>query len=490
MADTNLLAGIAKCKITSKEQGVSILDPMYVKALVLDDGETKVVIITMDVTAIGGRKISDGMLPDVGEGFLPELRGRIEKELDISGTNILVSASHTHPPGRMLCNDDEQVKRTFDAVKRATQNMVEVKIGSGSGYDDRLTMNRTVKLKNGRAWTIRNTNPSPADKDVAELGPIDPEIGVIRIDRLDGGIMAVLYNFACHPLSGDIKGHITANFPGVASRIIEENYAGAMAFFLQGAAGDIIDLDFKNFVRPREVESMGIKLGLNILGVLRKITPQAASLKIIQGTIDLPRRVDIQERINELRHEQDKLLHSLVGTSLNFKNFLLLYLSHALNPDYPLSDAYRYLKDRQIGCDDFESMDAYNKKNIDKYLANIGSMEKLARIQDKITTLEKHQVINAESGNNIIKAEMLCIKIGDCILITSPTEMLTEVGLNIKKSSPYEKTFVVGFSNGYMHYGPPADDYDSGGYEVTECLLAPEWQEILEDKAAEMISDL
>jgi hypothetical protein len=68
--------------------------------------------------------------------------------------------------------------------------------------------------------------------------------------------------------------------------------------------------------------------------------------------------------------------------------------------------------------------------------------------------------------------------------------MLTEVGLNIKKSSPYEKTFVVGFSNGYMHYGPPADDYDSGGYEVTECLLAPEWQEILEDKAAEMISDL
>ena len=87
-------------------------------------------------------------------------------------------------------------------------------------------------------------------------------------------------------------------------------------------------------------------------------------------------------------------------------------------------------------------------------------------------------------------AEMQGIKIGDCVLITSPVELLTQVGLNIKKASPYKYTFVVAFSNGYMHYGPPAAAYSRGGYEVTECLLAPQWQEIYEKKANEIIRRL
>lgn len=68
--------------------------------------------------------------------------------------------------------------------------------------------------------------------------------------------------------------------------------------------------------------------------------------------------------------------------------------------------------------------------------------------------------------------------------------MLVQVGLNVKNASPYEHTFVAAFSNGYIHYGPPAADYDKGGYEVTECLLAPEWQNLYEDKARNVIRRL
>lgn len=46
------------------------------------------------------------------------------------------------------------------------------------------------------------------------------------------------------------------------------------------------------------------------------------------------------------------------------------------------------------------------------------------------------------------------------------------------------------YSNGYLNYGAPASYYDKGGYEVTECLLAPEWQGIYEQKANEIISRL
>ena len=181
----SLKAGVAKSDITTDAK-VLVKDPLYAKALVLDDGTTRLVIITMDVTAIGGRKISDRMLDDVGEPFLSDLRERIQNELKIPASNVLVNASHTHPPGRMLCSDSEQLRRTFDAVSRAMQNMAEVKIGVGSGYEDRISVNRTLKLKNGQSWSIRHSNPSPLDQDVAEVGAIDPEIGIIRIDRMSG----------------------------------------------------------------------------------------------------------------------------------------------------------------------------------------------------------------------------------------------------------------------------------------------------------------
>jgi hypothetical protein len=486
-----LHAGIAKSDITTNTKGSLIKDPLYTKALVLDDGNTKVAIITMDTTAIGGRQISKSMLDDVGEDFLSKLRNRIQRELEIPDCNVMVNASHTHPPGSLLCSDTEQIDRTFDAVRRALKNMTAVKVGAGIGYEDSITMNRTLKLKNSKSWTVRHTNPCPPDEEVADVGPIDPEIGIIRIDRMDGQPLAVVYNFACHPLFGDVKGCVTADFPGIASRVIEENLGdGVIALFLQGAGGDIVDVRFKDFDQPRDIKPFGITLGLSTLKALKSIETKDINLSVFSETIELPRRADIHERIEFLQAEEAELLESLRGTSLNFKSFLPLYIKYALSPDYPLNYSYRYLQDEKIGNTDFSSMDSFNRGNIEKYLKNIYAMEKLARIRDNINTFKKHQAINLESDKSTIPAEVQGIKIGDCVIITSPAELLVEVGLNIKKASPYKNTFVAAFSNGYMHYGPPEEAYCKGGYEVTECLLASQWQQIYEKKASEIICRL
>ena len=487
----SLRAGVARSDITTDAEGAIIQDPLYAKVLVLDDGRTRAAIIAMDVTAIGGRRVSQRVLDDVGEDFLPELRDRVQRELNIPGGHVLVNASHTHPPGRLLCDDEEQVDRTFDAVRRAVQNLTAVKVGTGSGYEDRITINRTLRLKNGRDWTIRHANPCPPDDEVAGVGPIDPEIGILRIDRMDGRPLAVVYNFACHPLFGDARGAITANFPGIASRVIEENLGhDAMALFLQGAGGDIIDVLFKDFEHPRDVEQLGAMLGLSTLKALRDIQTKDVTLSIASETIALSRRTDIPERIAELQQEQTEFLGSLRSTSLNFKSFLPLYLKHVLSPDCPSDYSYRYLQAEKIGTDVRTDMDSLNRGNLDKYLANIRAMERLARIQENIATSRKHQAINEASGEATIPAEVQGMKIGDCVLITSPAEVLVEVGLNVKRNSPYEHTFVAAFSNGYMHYGPPAEAYSRGGYEVTECLLAPEWQQTYEQKANEVIRRL
>ena len=114
-------------------------------------------------------------------------------------------------------------------------------------------------------------------------------------------------------------------------------------------------------------------------------------------------------------------------------------------------------------------------------------MERLSALQDELATFLRHEEINRSSGGEFITAEIQGIRIGDFFLISAPIEVLTEVGMNVKKSSPHKHTYIAAFSNGYMHYGPPADTYDMGGYEVTECFLAPEWQEIFEGTALDIL---
>ena len=479
-----LRAGVARSDITTTAEGVVVNDPLYAKALVLDDGKTRVVIIAMDVVAIGG-------IGDVGDHFLPKLRSRIEEELGVPGDNVLVNASHTHPPGRMLCDDVEQVDRTFDAVSRAVQNMVAVKVGTGVGHEDRIMINRTLRLKDGRGWTIRQAHPCPWDEEVAGLGPLDPDIGILRIDRMDGRPLAVVYNFACHPLIGVPGGAVTANYPGFASGVIEENLGNdAMALFLQGAGGDVTEVLYKDVNRPRDSEPIGTVLGLSTLEALRDIQTAAATLSVATETVALPRRTDIPERLEAMEEEQVELLATLSATSLNFKAFVPLYIKYALSPEYPSDYSYRYLHAEEIGTNELVELDVWNRKNIAKYLGNIHAMEQLARLQSDMGTLRVHQALNDASGEDTIEAEVQGIRIGDCVLITSPAEVLTEVGLNVKKASPHEHTFVAAFSNGYVHYGAPASDYSMGGYEVTECLLAPEWQQVYEEAAARVLRRL
>ena len=46
-----LRAGVAKSDITTSTPETPVMDPLYAKALVLDDSNIKLVVVTMDVTS-------------------------------------------------------------------------------------------------------------------------------------------------------------------------------------------------------------------------------------------------------------------------------------------------------------------------------------------------------------------------------------------------------------------------------------------------------
>jgi len=106
--------------------------------------------------------------------------------------------------------------------------------------------------------------------------------------------------------------------------------------------------------------------------------------------------------------------------------------------------------------------------------------------------LQMHQAQNDAAGEDTLKVELLGLRIGDFVLTTFPGELSVQTGLSLKKASPHPLTFVAGVTNGYIYYTPTAKQLENrgGAQEDSDCLLAPEWQELYENKAVEILQKL
>ncbi len=182
---------------------------------------------------------------------------------------------------------------------------------------------------------------------------------MLRLDRADGRTLAVVYNFACHPIQGVPSGANTADITGIASQVIEDNLSdGAIALFLQGCCGDINPAHYKDVDHPRSAEPLGNMLGLSTLRTVRSITCGPDSrLAIHSQTLALPRG-NRSRRIEELEAEQDRLLRSLKGTNLNLKSFLPLIVKYKLDDEFPSYYSYGYLRDESLGQNGLRQLDA------------------------------------------------------------------------------------------------------------------------------------
>ena len=476
----NFLAGVAKVVITDPEAGPAN-DPLYVKALVLRSGAETAVIVTVDAVAIAE-------IGSIRNDFLANVRSQLNRELNLDPARILINASHCH--GR-VCADVEA--RTVQAVVEAWQNMVPVSVGAGTGYEDRIMENRRLVLKNGREADVRHAYSLPPDEEVASVGPVDPEIGILRLDREDGETLAVVFNFACHPILEVPSRENTADISGFASQVIEDNLSeDTIALFLQGCGGDVNPILYKDVNNPRDAEVLGNMLGLSTLQGLKKIRgSEGEELKVIRETIELP-RADLAERIESLQAEQIQLLQALKGTSLNLKTFIPLYVKYNLSRDFPSYDSHRYLHEEMMGRDGLKKLDVENRANMNQYIENIYAMEQLTRIQINLNLLKKHQARNLDSGERTIEVEMMGLRVGEFVLVTFPGELSVQIGLNIKKRSPHKFTFVAGVTNGYIYYTPTAEQLKNrgGAQEDSDCMLAPEWQVIFEDKVKKILAVL
>jgi len=202
-----------------------IATELYTKALVLDDGKTKVALVTADVILLG-------------KDVVAEARGRIEATTGLPGANVMFAASHTHSGAVTTMRDrwssiepdhayvDQLVAKMAGAVREANSRLVEARIGAGEGYAA-ASINRWVSTPDGAKWA-----PNPD-------GPVDNTVSVLRVDGADGRPLAALVNYAAHASVMRWGKVIAADYPGFLQAVMEKVYDHQITvLFANGASGD------------------------------------------------------------------------------------------------------------------------------------------------------------------------------------------------------------------------------------------------------------
>jgi hypothetical protein len=220
-----LRAGAAKVEITPKQSELEIAtdtirDPLFVRAIVVDNGNTCAVLVGMDVGGARDQVVSDALPRAVAATNCPS-------------DNFVISATHTHSSntGGLGGAGSPTAKTIADAVVKAAMDakarLAPAKAGYGTTRVD-LNVNRDL-FNNKLEW---RQQPNPA-------GPSDKTLSVLEFIGEDYRPIGVYMNYAMHPINFYLRGVISADFPGEASRYVEDFYGSPMvAIFSQGTSGD------------------------------------------------------------------------------------------------------------------------------------------------------------------------------------------------------------------------------------------------------------
>jgi neutral ceramidase len=220
-------AGAAKVDITPAQLPKNIegiLDHIYARAIVIDNGVTSAALVSVDT----------GML---GEQVWQTVSQRIEQELGIPARNLIMSPTHTHSA---YGGSADQI---FSAIKAARDKLQPARIGYGTGVSY-INVNRNIIDRKTNKWWEGPNYDGPSDKTVA----------AIKFEATDGEPIAVYYNYACHAVVTGNTDMLSGDYPGATSRYIEDSYDDRIvAVFSAGAQGDQNPIYFQQTFDLRDI---------------------------------------------------------------------------------------------------------------------------------------------------------------------------------------------------------------------------------------------
>jgi hypothetical protein len=409
-----------------------VLDDIFAKAVVLDDGSRRVAIVVCDLISMP-------------KWIVLEARQLIEMRAGIPATNVLIAATHTHTAPVLYheWSRDEsdggnksvskEYSRTLpgliaDAVAAADAKRHAVRVSAGKEKEAQIAHNRRYWMRDRSVgW-----NPGKQNADVVRpAGPIDPEVGVFYAETVSSKPVPVLtfVNYAMHP---DTTGgtRISADYPGALSRGLALCKGPEMlTMFANGTCANInhVDVHWSAAQKgPEEAARLGTVLAAAVFKAYPRLQPltNAALLGVRSEILKLPLPPLAPGQLEQARQDVD------TATDATREGFMKLVR------------AYRVL--------DVAARDG-----------------KPQEVEMQVITLGR-----------------------ELAWVAWPGEIFVELGLSVKAASPFPHTYNVELANGTIGYIPNKSAYPEGNYEVESARVAEGSGEMLVTAALRMLTKL
>lgn len=204
-------------------------DPNYAKALVIDQdgsGRERFAFITLDAVGFPGTLASLAWEYAKGMGF------------SVPMERCLFSASHSHSgPGGIAGDFLFTIAPSTDALVPELQELMAHNIAKAMINAERSLEPASMDV--GSDLLLGVTHNRMTWSPYVSYGTIDPHLGVIAVNKMNGAPLATLWNFAIHGIcfdSGNMK--FSSDISGSANQWVEDN-VGGVSLFVNGDAGDV-----------------------------------------------------------------------------------------------------------------------------------------------------------------------------------------------------------------------------------------------------------
>ena len=303
-----------------------------------------------------------------------------------------------------------------------------------------VSFNRRYHMRDG---SVR-MNPGRGNPDVVgPAGPVDPQVLVLLARDTSGRPRALVVNFALHldTIGGDL---VSADYPHyLAQRVREALGEQVETLFANGAFGDINHIDVNDPNQPAGfamAEHCGTRLAEAVLQACDSARPlNNPVVHAARRIVPLPARTIEPETL-----ERARLVQVLADPNAN--------------------RAEREAAAERLGTDQPDT---------------------------RLRVYAREWQMLAERGPKPYEADVrvACLT-PEVAFVGLPGEVFCELGLAIKRNSPFQHTFVISLANGYVGYVGTERAYSEGSYETTPARsspLAPGAGEMLVDAALDLL---
>ncbi len=457
------MAGFARTDITppigtympgyyQDRRATEILDPLEINMVAFSDGRETALVAQFDTEALSC--VTADMMRDA-----------IVKATGVKRDAILLHASHTHDGAQLAAKSghgtgagDSQgndpkfgpidrlyrefaTTRAVDAARAAIRDLKPATISIARSRAERISFGRRYLMKDG---TVR-TNPGTNNPDIVRpVGTADDEVQLVRVDRQGGKPIAIV-NFQTHP---DVVGGttISADWPGLARAVFEAaTFGEAHCMVLNGTQGDVNHCN----VMPRPGEMNGLRRDFDAVdrgyAHARHMANvlAAAALRVWLKCESVPAG-DVRFAVSEVRVPAQK---------------------GDVDPKKDLAWAkdvwelhQRSVKDGVVATDkDYDTV-KYGWKGMD------------------LTTevARAGRIINMSKHADFHRIPIWGVSIGSSISFGAfPGEPFNDIGVELKKRTPFRMSIFMCLTNGSLGYFPFSDSYRQGGYESATSPFGP-----------------